>query len=269
MEYKMDNFYTHPKIATKCWKELESIIDIHDYDLFLEPSAGEGSFFDLLPEPKLGIDVKPLRSDIIKENFLLTDFSPDRDIITIGCPPFGKNSSSAVHFFNHAATFSRIIGMIFPRTFRKISYQNRLNLNFHKIYEYSIPSDSFIIHGKPASIPTVFQIWEHKEILRNKIKLTTEVPEFNFVSKEDADFAFRRVGINAGAISLDLDVALASHYFIKSNIPAEELIERLERIDWDIVSNNTLGLPSISKGEMVLLFKEGKEGNLIWLDDML
>ena len=48
----------------------------------------------------------------------------------LGNPPFGKNCSLAIKFFNKAAEFADLIAFIIPRTFKRISIQNKLNLNF-------------------------------------------------------------------------------------------------------------------------------------------
>ena len=45
----MDKFYTNINIAKKCLTNLYKTININEYDYYLEPSAGNGSFFNLLP----------------------------------------------------------------------------------------------------------------------------------------------------------------------------------------------------------------------------
>ena len=39
---KLDQFYTNPEIALKCYNELKKVITIDNYDIHLEPSAGSG-----------------------------------------------------------------------------------------------------------------------------------------------------------------------------------------------------------------------------------
>lgn len=54
----------------------------------LSPSSGDGCFFDLLPKNKrIGIDLEPRRSDLIKSDFLKFEL-PKNKFIVIGNPPF-------------------------------------------------------------------------------------------------------------------------------------------------------------------------------------
>ena len=56
----LDQFYTNDNIALECYSTLKNEVDIHLYDLHLEPSAGNGSFYKLLdPSKAVGIDIDP------------------------------------------------------------------------------------------------------------------------------------------------------------------------------------------------------------------
>ncbi len=61
----MDQFYTNDDVAKKCFKKLLEFINIEEFDIFLEPSAGKGSFLKLLPEEnRIGIDIDPKDEEI-------------------------------------------------------------------------------------------------------------------------------------------------------------------------------------------------------------
>jgi hypothetical protein len=249
-----DKFYTKTSIAKQCIDQVK-----REYDLWIEPSAGDGSFLSLLPSNKLGIDIMPENSNIIKHDFLLWKPNNSGNFITIGNPPFGKNSSLAVKFFNHAASFSNTIAFIVPRTFEKVSVQNRLDKNFHLEHNLVLPVNSFLFDNNDYSVPTVFQIWNRKLYLRNTTKQITTHCDFEFTSKDEADFAIQRVGVNAGKIKTDLNpLSPESHYFIKSNI-GKNLLEVMKCIDFGSVKYKTAGNPSVSKGELILLYQEAKE----------
>jgi hypothetical protein len=248
-----DKFYTKSHIAKSC---IEKITD--NYDLWIEPSAGDGSFYSLLPCNKIGIDIMPENSNLIKHDFLTWFPINSGNFITIGNPPFGKNSSLAVKFFNHAATFSNTIAFIVPRTFEKTSVQNRLDKSFHLVYNEVLPQDSFLFNNENYSVPTVYQIWNKKSYFRETIKLPTTHYDFNFVNKDDADFSIQRVGVNAGKIKIDFEnLSSESHYFIKSNV-GKNLIEVMKSIDFGTVKYKTAGNPSISKSELVALYQSEK-----------
>lgn len=248
-----DQFYTNKKIAIHCFDQLSKIIDINKFDLILEPSAGEGSFYDLLPVTKrVGIDIDPKHPEIKKQDFL-TYYPNFCSYLTIGNPPFGKNSKLAIDFFNKAAQFSKTIAFIVPRTFRKLSVHKRLNLNFHLIHDEVLPTNSFIYEGKEYDVPCLFQIWTKKMTERVIDDSPTTHSDFVFTSHVNCDYAIQRVGENAGTIKDKCNkVSPQSHYFIKENVTGTRTI--LEQIDWEDVKRNTAGNPSISKRELIKLY---------------
>ena len=169
----------------------------------------------------------------------------------IGNPPFGKKSSLAVKFFNHSALFANTIIMILPKTFKKVSVQNRLNLDFHLVKNIEI-KELFYVDGKEHYVPTIAQLWQRKDKKRQKVQMRTLSKYFNFVNpeKEKADFVIRRVGYYAGKCYKDLNKSKSSHYFIKSNIDKDKLFKIINDIEWE--HDNTAGSRSISKHELIL-----------------
>ena len=74
----LDQFYTTNNIALKCYKQLNILVDINKYDILLEPSAGTGSFFKLLPTNKrIGLDVAPKCDNILKKDYF--DYVPQNN----------------------------------------------------------------------------------------------------------------------------------------------------------------------------------------------
>ena len=259
---KLDQFYTNNDVAKYCYNELLNVIKKQNINIknavWLEPSAGNGAFYSIMPEPKLGIDIDPKIDNIIKHDFFTYDL-PKANYITLGNPPFGKNSSLAIKFFNRCAEKSEIIAFIVPKTFRKDSVKNKLNLNMELIEECEIKDFSFNIEGKIVSVPCVFQIWKKVPYLRNKIKSLKLVDGLFFCNKENADIAFQRVGVNAGAIKTKEKFstkAEASHLFIKLDDLKD--IELLKNIDWSEIKYNTAGNPSISKSELIKKYIQKK-----------
>lgn len=246
----LDQFYTNVDIAKHCYNIFDDFITDNEiiFDLVLEPSAGTGSFYNQIKYPKLGIDIDPKIDNIIKMDFM--NFIPDRtkQYVTLGNPPFGKNSSLAVKFFNKSSEFSSLIGFIIPKTFKKKSIQNRLNPYFHLVYEYDIPSNSFIYDGNVKDVPTVFQIWKKENHTRIKNKKLS-CDQLEFTNKSNGNFAFQRVGVNAGKIKTISDkISDSSHYYIKCS---PDIKKYLEKYNWDSIKNNTAGNPSISKNEII------------------
>ena len=116
----LDQFYTHPVLAREYAAKVSDIWGGSD-TLFVEPSAGSGSFFTPLQNAGYkirGMDLDPKIKGIEKGDFLGEHnlFTGDHDVvITVGNPPFGKNSSLAVRFFNKAAKHANVIAFIVPK----------------------------------------------------------------------------------------------------------------------------------------------------------
>lgn len=185
---ELDQFYTKDDVAEKFYKLLLTKINCEKVDLFLEPSAGKGAFFKLLPlDKRKGIDLDPKYPGVEKMD-LFNYIHPDNtNICTIGNPPFGKGCSLAVKFFNYTSRFSSIIAFIIPRTFSRVSVQNKLNLDFHLIYSEDIPLTPCAFTPK-MSAKCCFQIWEKRNIPRSKVILQKSHSNFSFIkpSKKDS-----------------------------------------------------------------------------------
>jgi predicted RNA methylase len=255
---ELDQYYTNPVYAEQFLKQIGEKLDLNSADILLEPSAGAGSFYGQMDLTKsIGLDLDPQYPGVIQTDFF--DWIPPtgKKIITIGNPPFGKNANLAVKFFNKSAEFSDAIAFIIPRTFRKASLVNRLNNQFHKIYDELTPPDSFLFNGNPYDVPCVAQIWVRKEEQREKIntiKLTQMKNWFEMVEPNFSDFAIQRVGGRAGQIRLAdrMNYAKMSHYFIKSVNP--KTLDIFKAVDFNRVKHNTAGNPSISPSELCELF---------------
>lgn len=251
----LDQFYTNTEYAKSFFDTIKKTIDLDSAEILLEPSAGSGSFFELMDKSKrIGIDIDPKHGGILHCDFF--DWVPphNKKIITIGNPPFGKNSSLAVKFFNRAAEFSDCIAFILPRTFKKESIQNRLDLNFHLVYEEVVPRNSFLFDGRKYDVWCTAQIWKKSQTKREKTKIFNfkMVSDwFEIVEKNSADFCIQRVGAKAGLIRTEniANYSDQSHFFIKQK--HEFVLDLFKKINFEKVKYNTVGNPSISPSELV------------------
>jgi hypothetical protein len=254
----LDQFFTRSDVARNCVDVVAALESVKSGDwLWLEPSAGGGAFLDLLPFPRIGLDIHSQRADITAVDFL--GWHPGRitrRIAVVGNPPFGKNASLARRFFDHAASFADIIAFIVPRTFEKPAFANRLDRRMHLVSETVLEEDSFEFGGDVYAVPTVFQVWEKRAALRPLAAATREHQDFDFVAQPIGDFAFQRVGARAGLVSVEgLRKSPQSHYFIKANGCSLTLLDRLRAIDWEPIKHRTAGNPSIGKGELVSAYQ--------------
>ena len=156
----LDKFYTQDHVAKQCFEFLHSQLNVSENAIYLEPSAGAGSFINLLSH-YIALDIAPEDDRIKKQDYLKYEVDKE-NFITIGNPPFGNRSKLAIDFFNKAATMSDVIAFILPVSFMKWSVQKNLSSNF-ALYNYLyLEPESFTSNGKPYSVRTVFQIWVKK-----------------------------------------------------------------------------------------------------------
>ena len=272
----LDKFYTLPEYSKKCINKTCELYDIEIWDLIVEPSAGNGSFFNQIPsEKKIGIDILPDNENIIKQDFF--DYYPvsNREtILVIGNPPFGRVSSLAIKFFNHSAKWATVIAFIIPRTFRKISIQNRLDDRFHLVYDEELPNKPCCFSPE-MSVKCCFQIWEKKEIKRALVELPKTHNDWEFLKlgKRDsagqptpplnADFALRAYGGKIGEIKTEglNELRPKSWHWFKSNIDKKILIERLTKLDYSN-SVNTARQNSMGHGELIALYTEYMDNSI-------
>ena len=236
-----DEYFTKVEVARKCISELISLVG--DDFLFIEPSAGAGSFITELTPRIIGYDINPNVDGVIRGNWF--DVNVPSGCIVIGNPPFGFAASLAIKFFNHAATGARYIGFIVPRTFRKVSVQGKLDLNFWLIHDVDIERNSFLVDGVEYDVPCCFQIWERRVERRGIVGEVKAVVEF--VDPLEAEFCVRRVGGRAGQLLEGVDHSVSSTYFCRANFWWVK--DAINDLDLSFV-NNTAGVRSISKYEL-------------------
>ena len=267
-ENGLDQFYTNTNIALKCYNKLSELIYLNEYDIHIEPSAGSGSFFNIMDETKkIGLDIEPMGDNIIKQDFF--NFKPEENkkYLVLGNPPFGKISSLAVKFFNKSAEFANCIAFIIPRTFKRVSIQNKLDLYFELIYTEDLPITPCCFTPKMTA-KCCFQIWKKKDTKREKIVYDKSHKDFRFLKhgpKDDngqptpptnGDFVIKAYGTNCGEI-IDTKLELLrpkSWHWIKANIDIEELKNRFRQLDYSM-SKDTVRQDSLGQQELIYIYK--------------
>lgn len=250
-----DQFYTNKNVSKKCVEEIINMFPFTSDYLWIEPSAGDGSFLNNVPDKieKIGMDLEPHGENIQKQDYLLWNPPSDKNIVIFGNPPFGRQSSLAKSFISKSCEFANIIAFILPRSFTKPSMFNAFDLKFHLVYSVDLEKNSFVINGSKYDVPCVFQIWKKMNI--DRIIEKKIIPNgFRYIkSNENYDIAFRRVGGLAGKCYKNngLKFSIQSHYFIKLDDNFIKNIETIiEKINNHIFPSNTTGPRSLSKSEV-------------------
>lgn len=160
---KFDEYFTKPEISEILYKKTcKIILQYENLQKFtwLEPSVGDGCFYSILPENKIGIDINKTKFNTIKTDFLKFKL-PKIPLIVIGNPPFGHRGVLALEFIKHAqnADFIAFILPMFFQSLGKGSIRYRVK-NLNLIYEQTLPKNSFYTpDGKEADVKCCFQIW--------------------------------------------------------------------------------------------------------------
>jgi hypothetical protein len=267
-EAGLDQFYTIPTVAKACIQHIGDRYDWSNWGLVVEPSAGNGSFLTQIPTKKrVGMDLSPQHPDIIRQDFF--EYSPphmEGPILVIGNPPFGRNCSLAIKFFQHAVQWADVIAFIVPRTFRRISVHNKLPRSLHLVWDEDIPSEPCSF-DPPMAAKCCFQIWKRRLDARPFIKLPTTHPDWEFMGfgpndeqgqptpPIGADFAIRAYGGACGEI---VETGLENLYpkswhWIFARMDRTVLRDRFQSLDYT-VSQDTARQNSIGKGELVRLY---------------
>jgi len=277
----IDQFYTIQSVSENCINQFIETINSNDNDILIEPSAGDGSFSNLLMEKYENVysyDIDPKQNYIVEQDFFELDITKfincDNKIHSIGNPPFGRQSSLAKKFIKKCCLFSDTISFILPKSFRKESYQKAFSLNFHLVKEYEILNNAFTIDGEVHHVPCIFQIWEKRQSNRlvepkpieegfhfvkrpkeNIIKYNEDMKpiEIQNIFTENPDFGILRAGggDTCGRISLNWDNGIDCYpegwLFIKvdNKYDKEKFYNEYQKIDWKDDSN--VGARSISK----------------------
>ncbi len=286
---QIDKFYTIPKVAEVCIDLFQETIEINEKDFIIEPSAGNGSFSNLLKEYQnlKSYDLFPEKEYIIQQDFFTLDIEPFK---TVGChvignPPFGRQSSLAKKFIKKCCLFAESISFILPKSFRKDSFKESFNEYYHLEKEIDLPRNSFSVDGKKHNVPCIFQIWIKKDVKRyiepkpietgfHFIKKPNTIPlNFNDEGKpiqieniftEEPDFGILRAGggDTCGRISKDYKDGIACYpeawLFIKldDKYDKEKFYEGYQKINWKDDSNvgcRSISKPTFTKGINILL----------------
>jgi hypothetical protein len=254
----IDKYYTKDEMVDLCMNQFEAHVSINNNDVFIEPSAGNGAFINRIKQ--LGechfYDLEPEHPSISRQDYLLLDTSSfiNKTVHVIGNPPFGRQSSLSIQFIKKSCSFASSVSFILPKSFKKESLKKHIPLLFHLVYEMDLPKNSFLVNGVEHNVPCVFQIWIKKQMERMVTDKMDPVG-FRFVKKnENPDISFRRVGVNAGTITINTEKSEQSHYFITftNGRVIEDNLNTLSSITYE--KDNTVGPKSISKQELILIW---------------
>ena len=179
-----DQFFTPIETASKCFELFKEIIkqfgETSSDFKYIEPSAGDGKFLQVLPADTLALDIEPRHPSIIKADFLdwIPPSNDNKNYVVFGNPPFGLRGHSALKFINHSFKFADYVCFILPQLFEsdgKGVPRKRVK-HYNLIFSTKLESNFYEPCGNSIKINTIFQIWskKHSTDLYNIIDYTND-----------------------------------------------------------------------------------------------
>lgn len=254
----LDQFFTTDRVAAECFEKMQRYLRKRGERLenfeYIEPSAGGGAFYDLMPQTsRIGLDVMPLRSDFERQDFLSWTPKSENKRLVIGNPPFGYRAWLALAFVNHAAKFADHIGMILPMAFQsdgKGSPKHRVHGMALQSSEV-LPPDSFVdLAGKPIKVNALWQIWSKGENTSAHRTSCSDWVELFTVDQrkerlcghkriDEADWFLQRTFYKEppNLVECFSKVRYVCGYGLIMKRAKEEITDYLRRVDWKRYSN--------------------------------
>jgi len=257
-----EQFYTPADLALSLTQALGPLIGGLEGRLVIEPAGGTGAFINAAKlegaSKVISFDIEPKAEEVLLADFLDADLTEISGAVTISNPPFGRNNSLSIPFFNKAAKHSDFIAFIVPRSWRKWSVMNRLDRNFHLIHDVDLSIDYVDDLGEmvwqKSNLRTCFQVWQRKDVEREIVK----VQDLGLVTKVtplEADVAITVFGYSCGLVRTDFErIPNSTLMFLK--IHDERVLPALNKVDFSKFYQNTAYTEALSLQEIRFLLNE-------------
>ncbi len=256
-----EQFYTPAALAKTLLAEVAKHVPDLAERTMIEPAGGTGAF--IKAAKKFGIakiisfDIEPKHKEVSLGNFLEAELIA-KHAVTISNPPFGRNNSLSIPFFNKAADSSDYICFIVPRSWRKWSVINRLDQRFHLIADVDLQIDYVDDNDDEISaknrLATCFQIWQKRKTKR----LIVKVVDNQFIKKvkpQEADVSLTIFGYGCGRLKTEFKrEPNSTQMFLKLNHP--RALEALQKVDFSRFFKNTAYTEALSLQEINFLLNE-------------
>jgi len=263
-----EQYYTCVDVVETCLDVVSKHVKL-DGRKILEPCGGTGEFIEGLlrrgvkPSDIASIDIEPKHPLVSKGDYLSTSF--EGGLISISNPPFGRCSSLARKFFNHAANHSDYICYLVPRAWRKWSLINSLDDRFHLIDDVELRQNCFYYPDGSRSddsvLQTVFQVWQRGDTARE----TIDVPDHGLVKKviprngqvTGANFEIIVFGWSCGKTRrLDGSQRKAKTTTMYLKVDDEKVMQALENLEYSRFCSNVSTVQSLSLQEINWLLND-------------
>lgn len=257
-DYKQkDQFFTSNETANFCFtvfknKLKELGVDDGNYT-YLEPSAGDGSFYNLMPKDRrVGIDIEPRIDNIIEDNYLSWLPKDSNKFLVVGNPPFGLRGNKALRFLNHSSMNigAEFVGFILPQLFNsqgRGSCMKRVQ-NLNLIHTVEVPNEFYYPDNAKVNVNCIFQIWSKNFQIKSTTDSCSDYIKLYSLSDGNSSGSKRNVNMlyecdlylpitcfgeaNMKVVNNFDDLPLRRGYGIKILKDSKRVADKFKEIDW-------------------------------------
>jgi hypothetical protein len=251
-----DSYFTTRKTAQKCMDIVNRIIPDSNYT-YIEPSAGEGVFYNLLPaNHRIGIELHDRkRSEFIQSDYLTWYPKETNNYVVIGNPPFGVRGATALAFINRSLLFAEYVAFVLPMSFHsngKGSNMKRV-MNGHLIHSEVLYGEQFFSpdNNKEIKVNTLFQIWKRGEGqgIFQDYDISEYADIYTVCSSPDRLCGMKKIGTYDFYVSSSFfgeslstvynfeNVKYGSGYGVILKKDKEDILKRLDNVEWNDYSS--------------------------------
>lgn len=257
-----EQYYTPNETAQEVFKNLLEMVPDLSSRVFIEPAGGTGSFIDAALEVGIkeiiSYDIEPHHPKVKAGDFLLQQIHAV-NAITVTNPPFGRNNSLSIPFFNHSAKTSEYIVFVVPRSWRKWTVQNKLDRRFELVRDDDLTINYVDVNGehgyKNNNLRTCIQYWKRSD---TNLRPIYAVEDMGIISKckfDEADVSLTIFGYGCGTVKTDFPrKPNTTQMFLKLNHP--KALEALQSVDFSKFFNHTAYTEALSIVEINYLLNE-------------
>jgi predicted RNA methylase len=257
-----EQYYTPRQTAQEVLERVLKQVEKVDQKSFLEPAGGTGSFVEAAQSAGfkrlVSMDIEPLHPKVEKGDFLSSNLDLT-GAVCVSNPPFGRNNSLSIPFFNKAARYSDVIAFIVPRSWRKWSVLNRLHQSFHLVDDWDLTIDYVDAKGEhthgTGNLRTCVQVWKRDD---TKIRPKILIPDHGLISRvspKEADVSFTLFGYSCGTVKEDFPrIPNSTQTFFKLHHP--RALEALKAVDYSRFYKHTAYTEALGTQEINFLLNE-------------
>ncbi len=257
-----EQYYTPNDTAQEVFNNLLEMVPNLSSRVFIEPAGGTGSFINAAIEVGIkdiiSFDIEPHHHKVKAGDFLLQQIDAV-DAITVTNPPFGRNNSLSIPFFNHSAKTSEYIVFVVPRSWRKWTVQNKLDRRFELIRDDDLTINYVDVNGehgyKNNNLRTCIQYWKRSDTNLRPIYAVEDMGIITKCKFDEADVSLTIFGYGCGTVKTDFPrKPNTTQMFLKLNHPMA--LEALQSVDFSKFFNHTAYTEALSIVEINFLLNQ-------------